>query len=418
MNRIVFFARAHLVHHRLDAFLELTAVFRAGNHHRQIEHHDAAIQQQLGHVPLDHLLGEPLDDGRLAHARLAQQHGIVLRAPTEDLHGPLDFFLAADNRIELALPGKLRQIAAEAVQRGRFRFAAAGRRFAAATAAARQTAGPLRALGAFDAVPQQVQNLLADLFQLEPQVHQHLGGDAFLLAEQSQQDMFGADVVVVEVPGLFHRVFNHLLRPRRLRQLAHRDHVGAALHQFLDFQPDLAEIDVEILQHIGRHSAAFLDQPQQDVFGADIFVVEPLSLLVRQLHHFSARSVNRSYINVLRSCYHRAAERRPMRCISVLRGRGRFVSRLGQQIAFLVNFDFPLLRALEALERVELPGCFVETPGTPQHRGQHQPGVHVADVSPQQAFENLFRLVVVAFQVVVHGRPKESSFGSARRTLA
>ena len=45
---------------------------------------------------------------------------------------------------------------------------------------------------------------------------------------------------------------------------------------------------------------------------------------------------------------------------------------------------------------------FVEPLGPPQQRRQHQPGVQVADVSPQQAFENLFRLIIVAFQVVIH----------------
>ena len=72
----------------------------------------------------------------------------------------------------------------------------------------------------------------------------------------------------------------------RLRQLAHRDHVGPALDELFDLQADLAEIDVEVLQHVGRHAAAFLDQAQQDVLGADVFVVEPLGFLVGQLHDF------------------------------------------------------------------------------------------------------------------------------------
>ena len=148
-------------------------------------------------------------------------------------------------------------------------------------------AGPLAAFAAFDAVAQQVQHFLADFFQLQAQVHQHLGGHAFLLAQQAQQDVLGADVVVVQVAGLFHRVLDDLLGPRRLRQLAHRDHVGAALDQLLDLQADLAQVDVQVLQHVGRHAAAFLDQAQQHVLGADVFVVEPLGLLVGQLHHLA-----------------------------------------------------------------------------------------------------------------------------------
>ena len=134
---------------------------------------------------------------------------------------------------------------------------------------------------------QEAEHFLADFFQLQAEVHQHLRGDAFLLAEQAQQDVLGADVVVAQVTGLFHRVLDDLLGPRRLRQLAHRDHVRAALHQLFDLQADLAEIDLQVLQHVGGHAAAFLDQAKQDVLGADILVVEPLCLLVRQLHDFA-----------------------------------------------------------------------------------------------------------------------------------
>ena len=203
--------------------------------------------------------------------------------------------LAADDRVELALAGQLGQVAAEAVQGGRLDLAA--------LAAARRGCRRAAAAGSPPSAPsmpcaQQVQHLLADLLQLQAQVHQHLGGHAFLLAQQAQQDVLGADVVVVQVAGLLHRVLDDLLGPRRLRQLAHRDHVGAALDELLDLQADLAQIDVQVLQHVGGHAAAFLDQAQQDVLGADVFVVEPLGLLVGQLHHL-AGAVGKSFVHSL-----------------------------------------------------------------------------------------------------------------------
>ena len=63
---------------------------------------DAAVFQGLGHVAVDDPQGQPFDDGRLADARLADQHGIVLRAAREDLDHAADFLVAADDRIELA----------------------------------------------------------------------------------------------------------------------------------------------------------------------------------------------------------------------------------------------------------------------------------------------------------------------------
>ena len=99
--------------------------------------------------------------------------------------------------------------------------------------------------------------------------------------------MLGADVVVVEAARLFDGVLDHLLRPRRLRELAHGHHVGAALHELLDFETDLAEVDVEVLQHVRPDPGAFLDETEQDVLRPDVLVVEALRLLVGQGHHLA-----------------------------------------------------------------------------------------------------------------------------------
>ena len=152
------------------------------------------------------------------------------------------------------------------------------------------------ALGGFQAVAQQVQHLFADVFELQPQVHQHLGGDSFLLAEQAQQQVLGADVVVVEVAGLLHRVFDDFLGPRRLRQFAHRDHVGPRLDNLFDLETDLAQIDVEVLQHVRRNARSLFDEAQQNMLGPDVFVVEALRLLVGQLHHL-AGAVGKSLVH-------------------------------------------------------------------------------------------------------------------------
>jgi hypothetical protein len=66
--------------------------------------------------------GQALDDGGLADARFSDQHRIVLLAPRQDLHDALDFLRAADGGIQLAFRGKLRQIAAEVIQRRSLRL--------------------------------------------------------------------------------------------------------------------------------------------------------------------------------------------------------------------------------------------------------------------------------------------------------
>ncbi len=109
--------------------------------------------------------------------------------------------------------------------------------------------------------------------------------------------MFRSYVIVIQVPGFFDGVFNDLLGPGRLGQFAHRHHVRAAFDQFLDFQADLAQIDVQILQDVSADAAAFLDQTEQNVFRADVFVIEALGFLVGQGHHLPS-AVRKSFKHV------------------------------------------------------------------------------------------------------------------------
>ena len=148
----------------------------------------------------------------------------------------------------------------------------------------------------------QVEHFFADIFQFQSQVHQHLSGDAFLLAKQAEQNVLGPHVAVIQIPSLFHRVLDDLLRSGRLRQLAHGHHFWTALHQLLDLQANLAKVDFQVLEHVGGHAATFLDQSEQDVLGTDVLVVESLSLLIGQLHDF-AGTVSKSFVHCLSRYY-------------------------------------------------------------------------------------------------------------------
>ena len=94
-----------LLEHGLEALLELAAELGAGDEGAQVERHDAPVAQALGHVAADDALGEALDDGRLADAGLADEHGVVLGAPAEHLDDAADLLVATDDRVELAAHG-------------------------------------------------------------------------------------------------------------------------------------------------------------------------------------------------------------------------------------------------------------------------------------------------------------------------
>ena len=186
-------AGVDLLEHLLQAFLEVTAVAAAGHQRTQVEGVELLVLQRLGDLAVHDGLREALHHGGLADAGLTDQHRVVLGATGQHLHDPLDFLLAADDRVELALHGRRGQVAAELVEHQR-------RGRGAGLAAAAAGAG-LRGLLALVAA-QQLDDLLAHPGQFGAQLDQDLGGDALALTDQAEQNVLGADVVVAELQRL------------------------------------------------------------------------------------------------------------------------------------------------------------------------------------------------------------------------
>ena len=258
-------AGADLLEDLLEALLEVTAVAAAGDERAEVEGVELLVLERLGHLALDDHLREALDDGGLADAGLADEHRVVLGAAREHLHDPLDLLLAPDDRVELALARGLGEVAAELVEdeRGRRRAlggAAGGRRLLALVAGEqlddlladavevgaeldqhlggdalaladeaeqdvlgadvvvaelqRLAQGELEHLlgarGEGDVTGRRLLALADDLLDLlahglerDAEGLERLGGDALALVDEAEQDVLGADVVVVEHPGLF-----------------------------------------------------------------------------------------------------------------------------------------------------------------------------------------------------------------------
>ena len=85
-----------LLHNRLQALLELAAILRARDDQRDVKRENTLVGQKVRHVAVDDLLRKPLDDGRLANTRLANQHGVVLGAPAQNLLNALQLVVTAD----------------------------------------------------------------------------------------------------------------------------------------------------------------------------------------------------------------------------------------------------------------------------------------------------------------------------------
>ncbi len=275
-------AGADLLEHLLEALLEVAAVTGAGDERAEVERVELLADERLGHVAVDDVGREAFDDGGLADARLADQHRVVLGAPRQHLHHPLDLLLATDHRVELLVAGELGEVAAELVEDER----AAGLRLAGAGALG-------RALLAAGVAGQQLDDLLADARQVGAQLHEHLGGDAFAFADQPEEDVLGADVVVAELQRFAEAQLQDLLGARCERDVPGRRratvtddllHLGA--HGF--------ERDAERLERLGRDALTLVDQTEQDVLGADVVVVEQPRLFLRQ-HDHSSGSIGETF---------------------------------------------------------------------------------------------------------------------------
>ena len=110
-------SRRDLAEHSLEPLLELATELRPRQQCTHIECPNLAAAQTLRHVTRDDTHGEAFGDGRLANARLADQHRIVLCSSREDLDDTTDLVVSADHGIDLARFGGRGEIARVLLQR-------------------------------------------------------------------------------------------------------------------------------------------------------------------------------------------------------------------------------------------------------------------------------------------------------------
>ncbi len=101
----------------LQALFEIAAIAGAGQQRAHVEREDRGIGQCFRHLAFDDALGETFGDRRLADAGIADVERVVLGAAAQDLDGPVDLGVAADQRIDLAALGLLVEVDAVGLQR-------------------------------------------------------------------------------------------------------------------------------------------------------------------------------------------------------------------------------------------------------------------------------------------------------------
>ncbi len=256
-----------LFHDLFHALFEFATVFGARHQAGEVERDQALVFEQVRDVAAHDAQGEALGDGGFADAGLADEARVVLGAAAEDLHDALDLLLAADHGVQLAFAGELRQVAAEFVERLRLGRARSG-------VGGRACAGLGLRIGVL-----QRHDLLACAFEVHAELGQHASGQSVAFANEAEEQVLGADVVVVEVAGLVVGQVDDAFGAGRERHVLRR--AGVAARQLLfDLGPDSAEPDAEFFEDSRGDAVALAHEPKEQVFGRDVALAEFLRLLL------------------------------------------------------------------------------------------------------------------------------------------
>ncbi len=241
-----------LVDHRLEALLELAAELGAGDHGAHVQRQQPAAAQVLGHIARGDLLRQAFDDGRLADARLADNDRVVLGAPVEDLHNPLDFVLTTDDGVELALGGEPGQVDAVLLERAVLRFR--GRAVDAGAAA--------------HFLERAVDALLIDV-----ELPQDARRVALALVGDGDEQVLDADVLVLEALGLGVRRLQHA-DDARCRVDLHDvvAELRRPLEDFRDTGADVCGVDAHPPDELRSQAIRMLEERQEDVLDVPLGV--------------------------------------------------------------------------------------------------------------------------------------------------
>ena len=278
---------ADLIHQGLDPLLELATVFRTGNHQREVECHDFFVAQNFRHIARGYFLSKAFDDRRLADARFTDQHRVVLGAAAENLDDTLDFRLTPDHWIEPAFFGDLGEVTTKGLERRGLGLTLA---FGAGSLdLAFILEGTFSTLDVVVVIVIVIlrreirinlgENFVAGALDIDIEPAQHAGRDTLTFTQQTKQKVLGTNIRMVERLRFLVGEREDLLHPWCVRDVTGGFLRRTRAHLFFHLHAHGIELEAHAFEHIHRDPLAELDEPQQQVLGADIGMVETVCLL-------------------------------------------------------------------------------------------------------------------------------------------
>ena len=265
-----------LLNHVLEALLKLAAILGARHEARQVERPDVLVHEILGHVAGSDLLSQALDDGRLAHAGIAQDKRVVLGAARKDFHHALDFLFAANHGIELAVARLLREVGGELLERvGAAPLLLRGIR----AAKERQTRTGTTSTGTSErtllvlVLGGKFLDSLFDGGGRHTQAHEDVHGHAVTLFDDANQQVLGRHVGLVVLTCHAEGALHHANDERRKGKLGSLGLLAGLGNRGLDLLEGVHDVvvgDIKRAQRLGSDALVLLGECEQQVLGAHL----------------------------------------------------------------------------------------------------------------------------------------------------
>ena len=148
-------------------------------------------------------------------------------------------------------------------------------------------------------------DFVARPLDIDFQTLEHARGDAFAFAQKSEQNVFGADVGMIERLCFLAGERENFFHARRVRNVPDHLGLGSGADLLLDFHPHRFEIEPHLLQNVDGNALPQLDQPEQQMLGPDVIMIEAISFFAGErqdllgprreiIHCFAAQASIRS----------------------------------------------------------------------------------------------------------------------------
>ena len=255
----------------LQPLFELAAEPRAGHHAPQVQGQEMFTDQRFRHIPGYDLLGQTFHYRRLADARLADQHGIVLRPTRQNLEDPSDLVVAADHWIQVPFFCQRFQVAAVLLQDAIVRL----RLWAGDTL-------PSAGLGEY----------LKDAIPGHARLMENLRSFSIPFGHDGQKDMLRGDVLVTQQFRLFLGALHQSLDSRcdedlsRLHRCIRRTRTRTRSEYVIQTVAQGVYLDFGLLQNLADGSILLLQKGQENMLSVQLCVSVAIHYLKRATYCF------------------------------------------------------------------------------------------------------------------------------------